>query len=89
MMTASVSMVQEFSSLDELNSPLKLREEHACVTISLRTIAATHKHDPKCHINDDLGYSELNYACIHGGRQYVSQSKGKRKFQRYDKGQML
>ena len=86
MMTASVSMDQEFSSLDELNSALKLREEHACVTISLRTVAATHKHAPKHHINDDPGYSELNYACIHGGRQYV---QGQRKLKRYDKGQML
>ena len=67
MMTVSVSMGQEFSSLDKLNSALKLREEHACVTISSRTVAATYKHAPKRHINDDLGYSEMNYVCVHGG----------------------
>ena len=67
MMTASVSVGQKISSLDELNSTLKLWEEHTCVTLytrSSRTVAATRKHAPKHHINDDLEYSELNYACV-------------------------
>ena len=52
-----------------------------CVTLytrSLETVAA-HKRAPKRHINDDLGYSELNYKCVHDGREYVSHSKDKRK----------
>ena len=60
-----------------------------CVTLytkSLKTVAATRKSVPKQHINDNLGYSELDYACMHGGWEYVSHSKDKRKCQRYDKG---
>ena len=80
------SVGQEFTSFLELSSALKLWEERTCVTLytrSSRTIAATRKRAPKRHMNDNLEFSELNYACVHGGREYVSKAKGKRKHQRY------
>ena len=80
---------QEFSSFEELNSALKLQEECTCVTLytrSLKTVTATRKRVPKRHINNNSGYLELHYACMHGGREYMSHSKDKSKCQRYDKG---
>ena len=82
----SLSVGQAFSSFEELSRALKLWEESECVTLytrSSRTVAANRKRATRRHMNDDLIYSELDYACVHGGREYKSHARCKRKCQRY------
>ena len=51
-------------------------------TRSLRGLEAGQSHTPKRCYSDALVYSEIDYACKQGGREYKSQSKGVRKIQR-------
>jgi len=44
---------------------------------------ATRKHAPNRQFSEQLIYSEVDFACVHGGRGYLSKSKGKRKMQRF------
>ena len=37
------------------------------------------KASPNRHFAEELAYSEVDFACVHGGRDYVSRSKRKRK----------
>ena len=77
-----VCVGSEFSSFEELSTAIKLWEKEECVTLytrNSRTVATYRKRAPMRHRNDDLVYSELDYACVHGGREYNSQSTGKRK----------
>lgn len=45
---------------------------------SSRGLKGYAKKCPKKKLNSELLYSEIDYACIHGGRKFKSQSKGKR-----------
>ena len=76
----------EFSSYEDLCSAIKTYERLHFVTLykrSSRTIQAAIKRAPNRHFADQLVYSELDFACVHGGRDYISRSKGKRKAQRF------
>uniref|UniRef100_A0A1X7VT39 ZSWIM3 N-terminal domain-containing protein n=1 Tax=Amphimedon queenslandica TaxID=400682 RepID=A0A1X7VT39_AMPQE len=69
-----VSVGSEFSSFEELSRAIKLWEEECVIlyTRNSRTVATYQKRAPKRHMNDDLIYSELDYACVYGGREYNS-----------------
>ena len=72
----------EFKSYEDLSSVIKSYEQRHFVTLykrSLRTIQAARKRAPNRHFAEPLVYSEVDFACVHGGRDYVSRSKGKRK----------
>ena len=76
----------EFSSYEDLCCAIKTYERLHFVTLykrSSRTIQAARKRAPNRHFDDQLVYSELDFACVHGGRDYISRSKGKRKAQRF------
>lgn len=76
---------REFDSFNELSSAVKEYEYANSVTLytrSSRSIEAAKKRAPKRHFSEGLVYSELDYACVHGGRHYKSHSKGVRKSQR-------
>ena len=45
---------------------------------SSRSIEAGRKRTPKKPLADRLQYSEMTYACIHGGRDFKTRSKGER-----------
>ena len=83
--TSTFIVGSEFHSFDEVSSAIK---DYECVnsvtlyTRSSRSIMAAKKRAPKRHFSENLKYSELDYACVHGGRQYKSHSKGIRKSQR-------
>ena len=60
---------------------LKKFEKEQCTQLYVRsskTIESTIKRAPKKVFNRDLRYSELDYACIHGGKDFKSTSTGKR-----------
>ena len=76
----------EFSSYEDLFSAIKTYEQLHFVTLykrSSRTIQAARKRAPNRHFADQLVYSKLDCTCVHGGRDYISRSKGKRKAQRF------
>ena len=76
---------KEIHSFDELSSAVKDYECANSVTLytrSSRSVEAAKKGAPKRHFSEGLVYSELDYACVHGGRHYKSHSKGIRKSQR-------
>jgi len=71
----------EFSSFGELESSVRQYEKRNFVELyirSSRTIEGMKKRAPKRMFNDELKFGELQYACIHGGRNYNSKSKGAR-----------
>ena len=72
---------QEFCSFEELAEIIKKWEEVNFVTLytrSSRSIEAARRRAPKRTFLDKLKYSEIDYACVHGGRDYKSQSTQKR-----------
>ena len=50
----------------------------------LRTVEADVRRNTKRKYADAIKYEHITYACIHGGRQFHSASKGLRPQQRYD-----
>ena len=75
------SVGDEFNSFTELSTKIKEFEKETCTQLyvrSSRTIESTIKHAPKKLFNHDVRYSELDYAFIHGGKQFKSSSTGKR-----------
>ena len=84
-LSGDISVGKEFSSYAHLSSAIKEYEAANSVTLytrSSRTVQAAQKRAPNRHFLDNLTYSELDYACVHGGREYKSRSKGIRKSQR-------
>ena len=80
------SIGSEFTTYTQLSSAIKNYEAANCITLytrSSRTIQAARRRAPNRHFSELLVYSELDYACIHGGRDYKSHSKGIRKSQRF------
>jgi len=68
----------EFSSYEDLCSTIKNCEKLHFVTLykrSSRTIQATRKRAPNRQFSEQLIYSEVDFACVHGGRGYLSKSK--------------
>ena len=81
-----LSVGLEFKSYEDLSSVITSYEQRHFVTLykrSSRTIQAARKRAPNRHFAEPLVYSEVDFACVHGGRDYVSRSKGKRKMQRF------
>ena len=80
------SVGDEFSSYSELATRILKFEESSFVQLYVRrsrTIEAASKRATKKHFNEELKYSELDFACIHGGKDgYKSTSTGKRPNQR-------
>lgn len=70
-----------FSTFENLSDSIKRYEETHYTTLytrSSRTIEATKKRATKRYFNSKLKYTELDYACIHGGRQYKSTSNSRK-----------
>ena len=81
-----LSVGLEFRSYEDLSSVIKTYEQRHFVTLykrSSRTVQASRKRAPNRHFAEQLVYSEVDFACVHGGRDYVSRSKGRRKKQRF------
>ena len=71
----------EFFSFEELAHAMRNFEEQSYVCLynrSSRTIKATKGQVPNKVFRDELKYSELDYSCIHGGKNFQSKSRGSR-----------
>ena len=70
-----------FNTYDELLKKVKEFEDSSFVKLyklRTRTIAATHTRAPKSKkkYNEAIMYTEIDMACIHGGKQFKSKSTG-------------
>ena len=71
---------QEFYSFEELSEGVKNWEKKNFVTLytrSSRSIEAANRT-----FLDKLKFSELDYACVHGGREYKSKATQRRPCQK-------
>ena len=76
---------QEFHSFEELSEGVKNWEKKNFVTLytrSSRSIEAARKRAPNRTFLDKLKFSELDYACVHGGREYKSKATQRRPCQK-------
>ena len=68
---------QEFGTFEEFAEHLKRWEETNFVTLYTRrshSIEAVRRRAPNRSFADKLKFSELDYACVHGGREYKIKS---------------
>ena len=82
---SSLAVGQEFCSFQELSSTINQWEAANFVTLhrrSSRSIKASRLRAPQRKFNDKLEFAEVDYACVHGGRQYKSKSTNKRPCQK-------
>ena len=83
---ATLNVGVKYSTFEQLETAIKRYEEQKYVTLYRRSswsIEADRKRAPNRHFLEELLYYEVDLACVHGGREYVSKSKGKWKQQRY------
>ena len=76
---------QEFSSFEELSKSVQEWEKKNFVTLytrSSRSVEAAKKRTPNRTYLDELKFSELDYACVHGGREYKSKATQSRPCQK-------
>ncbi|KAM9314821.1 uncharacterized protein KZ484_024514 [Pholidichthys leucotaenia] len=73
---------ESFSSFDELETAIKEYEQHKLTNFykrSSRTIEAYKKRlRSNKTFSDQLKFAEVDYACIHGGKNFRSRASGKR-----------
>ena len=80
-----LSVGEQFTSFDELSKRVLEFERSSHVQLyirSSRTIESAARRAPKRlkfndGVNDLLKYSEIDYACIHGGKNFKTSSTGK------------
>lgn len=71
----------EFSSYEELAASIRKWEAANLVTLytrSSRSVEAARKRAPRRTFSDKIKFSEVDYSCVHGGREYKSRSSQKR-----------
>jgi len=70
---------KHFESYGELQHWIETYQKENFVQFYIsdsRTIAAAQKRLRKRHLNSELKYYQLTFACVHGGRKYKSQGSG-------------
>ena len=73
---------QEFSSFEELSKSVQEWEKKNFVTLYTRSSRSAKKRTPNRTYLDELKFSELDYACVHGGREYKSKATQSRPCQK-------
>ena len=78
---------ETFGSFSELQDKKDAFEKSNFVQLYIRrsrTIEAAAKRAPKKQFNVDLKYYEIEYSCIHGGKDFKSTSTGERPNQKLE-----
>ena len=73
---------QEFCSFEEVSESVKEWEKKNFVTLCTRSIEAARRRAPNRMFLDKLKFSVLDYACVHGGREYKSKATQRRPCQK-------
>ena len=84
---AEIAEGVEFSTFCLLSAAItRFQDATFCqfYTRDSRTVEADVRRNTKKKYADAIKYANITYACIHGGRQFRSASKGLRPQQRYD-----
>ncbi|XP_071529158.1 uncharacterized protein [Panulirus ornatus] len=79
MMAVQVGM--EYSNLSELLEAISTYEHENTIKLyrrDTRSIEAASRRCTKKTYNPDIKYTEIDFACIHGGRKFKTKSKGSR-----------
>ena len=77
----NIDVGTEFLSYDNLQDGILRFERNNFVQLykrSSRSLTAYAKKCPKKKLNADLVFSEIDFACVHGGKNFKSSSKGHR-----------
>ena len=72
---------EKFESYLELKEKISKFERMEFVQLNVqrsKSIEATRRRAPSKRYNENLKYSEINLACIHGGKKFKTTSKGER-----------
>ena len=75
------SVNAKFSSFEELEGEIDKYQRDNYVQFyrrDSRTIETAMRRAPNRNFKSEIRYSELVYCCIHGGKKFKSESKGKR-----------
>ena len=77
---------QEFCSFEEVSESVKKWEKKNFVTLyttgSSRSIEVARTQAPNRTYLDKLKFTELDYACVHGGREFKSKATTRRPYQK-------
>ena len=73
---------QEFVTFEEFAESLKRWEETNFVTLYTRSSRSIEAARRRASFADKLKFSELDYACVRGGREYKSKATQKRPCQK-------
>ena len=73
----------KFSSFEALSEAVHNWEVKNFVQLYKRSSRFIQARFHNKHYNENLKYSEIDYACIHGGRKAGSRSTGKRPNQKF------
>ena len=71
----------EFKSFAELRDKVSEFERAECVQLYIRrsrSIISAAKRSSSKNYNENLKYDEIEYACIHGGKNFETTSTGER-----------
>ena len=71
----------KFKSFTELRDKILEFERTECAQLYIRrsrSIILTAKRTSKKNFNEDLQYSEIEYSCIHGGKNFKTTFTGER-----------
>ena len=80
-MERTLAIGEQFEMFEELEEAVKAYENEKYVQLYVRHSRSTTKCQvriTKKTLNPRLKYGELLYACIHGGKKFVSRSDGHR-----------
>ena len=72
---------EEFESYLELKAKISEFERTEYVQLNVqrsKSIEAARRRTPSKDYKEDLKYSEINLACIHGGKKFKTTSNGER-----------
>ena len=81
-----IDVGSEFQSYAQLEKSIQEFQERNFVQLYKRSSRGLDGYAKKCpnkKINPELLYSELDFACIHGGKKFKTKSKGSRPNQQY------
>ena len=67
-----------FGTYEDLQTKIEKFKEANFVELYIRDSRTVQNKRNKKNIKKDLKYSEIKYACVHGGRKHKSRGKGVR-----------
>ena len=80
----SFAVGSKYNSYEVLHEAIQKYQKQNFVQLYKKdshTVQVAARRSPKRHFNEAIKYSEITFSCIHGGKKYISKSKGARPHQ--------